>query len=95
MARETGRRYVRRSATQWARLVAEQAESGLSQRAFCARRRIAYGSFCGWRRKLQGESPSTRDETAFLEVEVQPDLEAGWDVELDLGEGVVLRMRRR
>jgi len=97
MARARSRRYARRSAAQWARLVAEQETGALSQRAFCAERGLAYGSFCGWKRRLR-EAPAraaTRDAPAFVELAAAPVAQSSdWDVELALGEGVVLRLRR-
>lgn len=96
MARRTGRGYVRRSRAQWRRLVAEQAGSGLSQRAFCERRGLTYASFCGWKRRLGDEPVSEGDGAAFVEMAVAPaPPSSGWDVELALGDGVVLRLRRR
>jgi len=95
MARGTKRGYVRRTRAQWQRLVDEQAASGLSGREFCARRQIAYATFCARKREL-GTEPKKRPSGAFVEVALDHDTPApGWDVELELGDGVVLRVRRR
>lgn len=43
---------VRRSAEQWAGLLAAQASSGLSIAAFCRARGLSVSGFYGWRRRL-------------------------------------------
>jgi putative transposase len=91
MAEETGSGRVRRSGAEWERLVAEQAGSGLGQRAFCEQRGVSYGTFCGWRRRLREEGSGAR----FVEVALEGAPLARWEVELALGDGVVLRLRRR
>ena len=99
MSKNTQR--VRRSPAQWQQLVAEQADSGIAQSAFCHARGLSPSTFCHWKRKLGADSmvdeqPRLAD---FVELtaEVAPASEpaAGWDVELDLGAGMVLRLRRR
>jgi len=87
----------------WQRLVSEQAASGLPARAFCAERDLSYSSFLYWRRKLiaaeqrrNGVSEPRRGP-AFIEL-----LPGGggtgqggaWELELELGDGLVLRLRR-
>jgi hypothetical protein len=87
---------VRRQCAQWQRLVEEQARSGLTQQAFCARRRIAYATFCTWKRRLRDEAHlADVQPSGFVEVELEDAPMADWDVELTLGEGVVLKVRRR
>jgi len=97
MAARKGRK--RRGRAQWQRLITEQAGSGLSQRAFCERRGLAYATFCGWRRRLGVEAPERKREdegAAFVELDVGSAAPGpAWEVELALGEGVVLRVRRR
>lgn len=93
MAEGTRTRRVRRQRAQWQRLVEEQAASGLTQQAFCARRRVAYATFCTWKRRLRDEADG--QPPGFVEVELDDAPIPGWDVELALGEGVVLRVRRR
>jgi len=99
MAARSGQGYARRSRAQWQWLIAEQAGSGLSQRAFCERRGLAYATFCGWRRRLREELAARARESdgpAFVELDVAGAASgSGWEVELALGEGVVLRLRRR
>lgn len=93
MASQNRPRRVRRSAAQWRHLIQEEARSGLAQRAFCARHGVAPSSLRLWKRKLgaEGELPSTQF------IELTPDTAEtahGWDVELELGDGVRLRLRR-
>lgn len=93
MAHKKRRQYVRRSATQWASLVSEQAESGLNQRRFCERHGLSYASFGYWKRRLGEERRNSRRGFIELAVERATD-DSRWDVELSLGDGVVLRIRR-
>ncbi len=95
MGRSIQQARKRRSGSQWKRLITEQSESGLSQRAFCDSRGLAYSSFCNWRRRLGAHSSEPDSGGGFIEVEVGPGHDEQWDVELTLGEGVVLRVRRR
>lgn len=83
----------RRTRAQWQRVLAAQAASGLSQQAYCTRHHIAYSSFCRWKRELSGAEPPTG--SAFIELTPAAVVtELRWDVELELGEGVFLRLRR-
>lgn len=85
-------RRIRRSRDEWRRLIDEQAGSGQTQAAFCAARGISVGSLRNWRRRLGAsfETPEPWVELGML-AEAKS---ATWDVELDLGEGVCLRLRR-
>ena len=94
MGQKNGRMYERRSAVQWERLVAAQASGTLSQRAFCERRGLSYASFCNWKRRLDEKPERSANTGGFIEVDVPPASRGYWDVELTLGEGVVLRLRR-
>ena len=98
MSESQERKQVRRDRARWQQLIDEQASSDLGQRAFCERREIAYSSFCHWKRKLNTE-PSGSGSTAHAEfVELAPagpTLAEGWEVEVELGDGVWLRLRRR
>ena len=91
---ETPRRHVRRSRSDWQQLIDEQARSGLSQRAFCAARALSVKSFQHWKRQLAATAAAP--PAAWLDLGPLPARSAatGWDVELDLGDGVCLRLRR-
>ncbi len=82
----------RHSRDEWQRLINEQAESGQTQAAFCAARGISVGSLQNWKRRL-----ATPDAAPVPWVELGTLAEAkstAWDVELDLGDGICLRLRR-
>jgi len=91
-----GSRYRRRDTSEWSALLAEQAASGQSQRAFCAARGVALSSFCAAKRRLGGGSDGApaREAAEFVAIPVGALGAASWALELDLGEGVVLRLRR-
>ena len=90
---ETTRRHVRRSPSEWQQLIDEQARSGLSQTAFCAARAVSTTSFQHWKRQLAATlappSPTWLDLGPLRES-----VATGWDLELELGAGVCLRLRR-
>ena len=99
------RRGARRSAAQWRKLIERYEGSGQTRGKFCAASGLALSTFDLWRRKL-GETPALADEAPrealFVELtnaseSVGCGSEAGtgaWEVELALGAGVVLRLRR-
>jgi len=93
MAGATRGRRVRRDRVQWQRLIEEQGASGLTQQAFCTRRRVAYATFCTWKRRLRDDVSA--QPPGFVEVGLDEAPMSGWDVELELGDGIVLRVRRR
>ncbi len=95
MSKDTKR--MRRSPAQWLRLIAEQSESGLGQVAFCRTRGLSPSSFFHWKRKLAAR-PMANDEAVMADfVELTGDAagSGSWEVEFDLGAGIVLRLRRR
>ena len=88
-------RRVRRSEAQWRELFARFDESAQSRERFCAERDVVVSSFIRWWKKLR-QSP--RSQAAGVQdpvfVELPSEHEPRWDVELQLGAGVVLRLRR-
>lgn len=89
---------TRRTADQWQKLIAEQAVSGMSQEAFCKEKRLALSTFANWKRRL-GSEPAVGDEQAperstWIDLGSLGARSSGWDIELDLGDGVCLRLRR-
>ena len=99
MARKRKTRQPRRSREEWARLILEQAESGLSQRAFCQSRHLSVSTFCHAKRRgvATARAGVARIEGDFVPVVFDTDMSEPatqrWDIELALGAGVVLRMR--
>jgi putative transposase len=89
---------TRRTPEQWRQLIAEQAESGLSQEAFCKKRRLALSTFANWKRRLASNSTPedgrAPDPSTWIDLGSLGAGSSGWDIELDLGGGVCLRLRR-
>jgi hypothetical protein len=84
-------RRMRRSRDEWQRLIDEQAASGQTQTAFCAERGISVGSFSQWKRRLAEEPGSP----AWIDLSGLPTASSTrWEIELDLGDGLCLRLRR-
>jgi len=96
----------RRSQSEWQRLIDEQAASGLTQKAYCEQAGIALATFGYWKRKLQSDRLSSSvsgdpagEQQVSLEDWVElsapvPQAGSGWRIELDLGNGVCLRLRQ-
>ena len=100
----------RRTAEQWQNLVAEQRRSGLSMAAFCRREELVYQSFVSHARRVPLPSATDEHATAepalpeFVEIgtaaapgpasATAAAPSSPWLVELDLGEGLQLRIRR-
>ena len=106
MRRAGGTRHrARRSAAQWGKLIERFERSGQTRGKFCAANGLALSTFDLWRRKL-GATPATveEDHPAALFVELTNPAQTqtsptstgtgALEVELDLGGGVVLRLRR-
>jgi len=93
-------RYQRLSAERWQALLDEQQHSGLSMRAFCKARGLTVSTFYGWKKRLS-DADATGASFERLFTALTPALsqptgpEGGWEIELDLGDGVCLRLRRR
>lgn len=91
----TSQRRIRRSREEWQRLIDEYADSGLTQAAFCQAKGLGLASFQNWKRRLAAEAPALPSTEPWLELgaltEQRP---SGWDIELDLGDGLSLRLRR-
>ena len=65
------RRRVRRSAEQWAALIAAQATSGVSTAAFCRERGLAVSTFHAWRRRLSEAQALSSAERGFVRLRVE------------------------
>lgn len=85
---------VRRGREAWAELIAAYEAGDCTQRAFCAEYGLAYSTFGYWRRRLRREEAAEGPGPTLVELPVLAGNECGpWRVELDLGEGRVLRLR--
>jgi transposase-like protein len=96
----TTRKYTRRKESQWRELIAGYEQSGLTLEAYCRHHRIASSGFYTWRKRLQEEAPAQAGEGRLIEI--TPHLQthtlstsqhSGLHIELDLGQGCVLRIR--
>lgn len=102
-----GRR-TRRSEREWRALVKGYARGDETRRAFCARHGVALSTFAWWQRRVRDDAHGVTSTTArdasdagalFVELtSATPPMAtpsaSAWDVELTLGAGVVLRVRR-
>ena len=89
--------------SEWEQLIEAQQASGLSQKAFCAQNQLSVATFGYWKRKLRQDShaQSQRDDRhssadAWLELPVSVPGKEGshrWQIELDLGQGICLRLK--
>jgi hypothetical protein len=97
---------ARRSASDWQHLVEAYQRSGECRRVFCARHGVAVNTLAWWQWRLRQEksgaqrSSSAKRVPLFVEIEPaaatadQASSPVGWDVELDVGAGMTLRLRR-
>lgn len=102
----TARKQSRRSASEWRGLMREYSRGGTTRKQFCAHHGVALSTFDWWRSRLRRESGArplsrvTSSPPSALFVELAQDVKpvsvaaSNWDVELELGGGVFLRLRR-
>lgn len=86
--REERQLQVIRDESEWQTLFSRHEQSGLTQRKFCEKEKISLTSFQKWKYRLRKPVES---ETGFVELKREA---SNWDMELDLGAGVFLRIRR-
>ena len=98
---QTKRTRVSRTPEQWRLLFDRFEQSGQTRDQFCHEQGISLSSFSRWRTKLRKQAvikPTSSEPPLFTELTsaVQPEeaLVSGWDIELELGAGVFLRLRR-
>lgn len=90
---------VMRTENQWQALLDEFSVSGLTRSAFCKQHHIATSSLYRWQKVLT--EPSAEDKFVDITESVAkaaptlhvPDNNSHWQVELELGAGVILRVR--
>lgn len=99
----------RRTRAQWEAIFAEQSASGLTQRAFCQSRGLSLNSFTNAKTRLGAEGNGMSPPASFVPVTLESEPEkpsavrfarapdgndgGAWDLELELGAGMVLRLR--
>jgi hypothetical protein len=82
--------YVQRSAAQWREIIAQYRQSGLGSRDFCAAEGLVPRTFEKWERRLRRKEGQ---QGQFVEVP-PPQVASGlWAVEVELPNGVRLRVR--
>ncbi len=90
---------VRRSRAQWRALFARFKQGEQTREQFCIEQGISLSSFDRWRTKLH-KPPLAQavisEEPMFVELtpETRSPATSAWDVELQLGTDVFLRLRR-
>ena len=106
MRRTRGKTHrARRTAAQWQELIERFERTGQTRGRFCPAHGLALSTFDLWRRKLRATPATVNEEhpdALFVELTNPAQTHAlptsagtgAWEVELDLGAGVVLRVRR-
>jgi transposase-like protein len=85
---------TRRGRSDWEQLMAQYEASGLTQRAFCEQHGLGYSTFCYWRKHLRQSAATEKPSAVLIELPMfQPDQASDWRIELDLGQGIVLRLK--
>ena len=86
---------TRRSEAEWTALMTAYEASDLSQREFCQVNEVAYSTFGYWRKRLREVAPeATQAVEPLLDISsLVRDAPTPWRVELDLGDGMRLRLR--
>jgi len=93
------KRRVTRSRKQWQSLVEQFNTSGLTKTAFCKRHGIATSCLYRWQKELAEEFTSdtfidiTEPVATQKTVSPVPATRNHWQVELELGAGILLRVR--
>ncbi len=86
-----------RSRSQWQDLLNDFASMDISAREFCNDRDLGYASFLRWRRLLSEQT--SKPAAPFVDLSSLATTasagRSGWNVTLDLGDGVILQLERR
>ncbi len=81
---------VQRSAVEWSTLITQYRQSGLGMKEFCSQEGLTLRTFENWYRRVR------RNETSkgqFVEVPAPQEVSQPWVVEVELPNGVRLRVR--
>jgi hypothetical protein len=81
---------VQRSAAQWSEIIARYRQSGLGRRQFCEAEGLVPRTFEKWERRLRRKEGS---KGKFVEVPSPLGVGGPWAVEVELPNGVRLRVR--
>ena len=98
--------YQSYSAYQWQQIMDHYHRSGLNQKTFCQQEGLAMSTFSKWRKQLGlvNTRPAVDTDADFRPLVSSPPLTVTaaaehtrdhdhWDVELMLGDGIILRLR--
>ena len=95
---EVRARRQRRTRAQWQEIIRRGEVSGQSVETFCAAESVSPASYYLWRKRLAAQevdgTESATTPARFVELGPVTATPRGWDVELELGREVVLRLRR-
>jgi transposase-like protein len=99
MNRPAVKQRIRRGQDEWRDIIARFEQSGQTRDQFCTENNLGLSTFSRWRHQLRrAGAPTSADnsEASFIELEppTPANLSQAWDVEVELGAGVVLRLRR-
>jgi hypothetical protein len=82
--------HVQRSAVEWSGIIARYRQSGMGMREFCVQEGLTLRTFEEWYRR-QRRSETTKGK--FVEVKAPVGTVGPWAVEVELPNGVRLRVR--
>ena len=82
--------YVQRSAAQWSEIIARYRQSRLGSRDFCAAEGLVPRTFEKWERRLRRKEGA---KGQFVELASLSSVSSPWAVEVELPNGVRLRVR--
>ncbi len=82
--------HVQRSAVEWSSIIAQYRQSGLGMKAFCEQERLTLRTFENWYRRVRRNE---RGKGQFVEVPAPRAVATPWAVEVELPNGVRLRVR--
>ena len=92
-------RWVRRGESAWQEIMSRFAASGQTREVFCREEGLALSTFDRWRQRLRRKAVKKSGSEPPLFVELSGastpmSVSPSWDVELELGSGLVLRLKR-
>ncbi|MCA9017623.1 MAG: hypothetical protein KDI27_05800 [Gammaproteobacteria bacterium] len=98
-SKETKHLRIQRTPEQWRVIFDRYRASGQTREQFCHEQDISLSTFSHWRTKLRRlivsqSQPANTLLFTELTSDEQPRESTGWDIELQLGTDVVLRLRR-
>lgn len=89
-------RRPRKTRTQWRSIISAFNQSHSPARVFCTDHDLAYGTFAKWRHRFAKPTQKKIESSDLIELiqptSPQPEPEY-WQVELELGNGMTLRLR--